>query len=189
MSIIFYRSINLSYIFFILSACAFHVPSSSFEKPIIPIEKVNLEAIMEQQEGFEITWEDAKDVRDFYRGGVQYKAKAEKKSHEGKYYEALVLYESSNEFLSVVLNYLEQDSAEYYLFEGHKILFFPNLLMADNNLKIGQILKAMKRDWSARRKWKQALSYVKKSLNSEKTQWGLSIQNQLNTLIHQENNN
>lgn len=189
MKLIFYRFTKLFYIYFIISGCAFNTPSLSLEKPIISLDKVNLETIIEQQEGLEISWEDAKDVRDFYRGGVQHKVRAEKKSQEGKYYEALTLYESSNEFLSVVLNYFDQDSAEYHLFEGHQILFFPNLLVADNNLKIGQILKVMKRDWSARRKWKQALSYVKKSLKSEKTQWGLSIQNQLNTLIRQGNNN
>lgn len=185
----FYRLIKILCIYFIISGCTFHAPSSFIEKPLISLDKVNLKAIIEEQEGLEITWEDAKDVRDFYRGAVQHKMKAEKKLRAAKYHEALTLYEYSNDFLSVVLNYLDQDSAAYQLFEGHQILFFPNLLVADNNLKIGQILKVMKKDWSARRKWKQALSYVKKSLQSEKTQWGLSIQNQLITLIHQGNNN
>lgn len=184
----FYRFLILLIIYSIGSSCAFDYPLSKDTIPV-PLEKVNLGSIIEQQQGLEISWEDAKDVRDFYRGGVQYKAKAEIKAKEGNYQEALNLYESSNEFLSVVLNYLQEDSAEYYLFEGHQILFFPNLLMADNNLKIGQILKVMKKNWSARWKWKQALSYVKKSLKSEKTQWGLSIQDELMTLLSQSSNN
>lgn len=187
MIINFYQFFILLIIYFVGSGCAGH-SSLPRETLPIPLEKVNLGSIIEQQQGLEISWEDAKDIRDFYRGGVQYKARAESKSQEGNYQEALKLYETSNEFLSVVLNYFQQDSAEYYLFEGHQILFFPNLLMADNNLKIGQILKLMKKDWAARRKWKQALSFAKKSLESEKTAWGLSIQGELMTLINQSSN-
>ncbi len=38
------------------------------------------------------------------------------------------LYLSSNELFSTLLEYIDSDSAEYNLFEGTNVLFFPNLL-------------------------------------------------------------
>jgi tetratricopeptide (TPR) repeat protein len=135
----------------------------------------------------EVLWENAKEVRDFYRGGVQQKAKAEKKYQEKQYPEALKLYDNSNEFLMVVWNYIKQDSAEYTLFEGTDILFFPNLLIADNYLKAGLALKQMGKESPARRKWKQALSYVQRSLQWERTEWALSVQREIESLLSPPN--
>ena len=151
--------------------------------PVVPLSKVNLEAVLEEQEGMEIVWGDAKEVRDFYRGGVQQKAKAEEKYREKFYPLALGLYERSNEFFLVVLDYIKEDSCEYVLFEGTSILFLPNLLMADNYLKSGRILKEMGRDSSARRDWKSALESVQKSLQCERTEWGLEIEKELHSLL------
>lgn len=131
----------------------------------------------------EILWENAKEVRDFYRGGVQQKAKADKNYQDKKYPEALKQYDSSNEFLMVVLKYIDEDACEYTLFEGTSILFFPNLLIADNYLKAGKILKEMNRESSAQTKWKRALPYVQKSLHFEKTEWGLAVQQELHSLL------
>jgi hypothetical protein len=150
---------------------------------LIPLSKVNLEAVLEEQEGLEIVWEDAKDVRDFYRGGAQQKTKAENKYREKSYSEALKLYDKSQEFFLVVLRYINHDSHEYILFEGTQILFFPNLLMADNFLKIGKILKETGRASSARRQWKGALPYIDQSLRCEPTEWGLATERELNSLL------
>ena len=166
----------------ILSGCMATAPTPS-DSPLIPLEKANLGTVIEEQEGLEILWENAKEVRDFYRGGVQQKATAEKKYQERQYPEALKRYDASNEFLMVVLKYITQDAAEYTLFEGTNILFFPNLVMADNYLKIGLIQKQLGKESSSRRNWKHALSYVQKSLQGERTEWALAVQREIESLL------
>lgn len=168
--------------FLMIQGCA-PPPPPRAQSPLVPLAKANLEAVLEEQEGLEIEWEDAKDVRDFYRGGVQLKARAEKKYRGKSYFKALEIYDKSQEFLFVVLKYVPYDSSSYTLFEGTQILFFPNLLIADNYLKIGKILKAMGRDSSARRQWEKALPYIQQSLRCEYTEWGLATERELNLLL------
>jgi hypothetical protein len=153
------------------------------EKPPIPLQKANLKAVLEENEGLEFVWENAKDVRDFYRGGVQQKTKAEKQFREKAYPEAMKLYQSSNDFFTKLSQYMEEDYAEYPLFEGTNILFFPNLLTADNYLKEGLIYREMGREGSAQSSWKRAQSFVKKSLQSEQTEWGLSLDRELSSFL------
>jgi len=150
---------------------------------LILLQEVNLEAVFEENEGLEVTRENAKELRDFYRGGVQQKAKAEKEFQEKGYPVAMKLYLSSNELFSTLLEYIDRDSAEYNLFEGTSILFFPNLLVADNHLKMGRIHDAMGRQRPAYRNWKRALSLVRRSLESERTEWGLALQQELLLLL------
>ena len=75
-----------------LQGCAGTLPPAA--GPPIPLKEANLEAVFEQNEGLEVTPEDAKEVRDFYRLGVQQKAKAEKLFQEKSYPEAMNLYHS-----------------------------------------------------------------------------------------------
>jgi tetratricopeptide (TPR) repeat protein len=166
----------------IFLGCAATTPPPG-DSPVIPLGKANLEAVLEEQEGLEIIWVDAKELRDFYRGGVQKKAAADKKFQEKNYPEALKLYDASDEFFQVVLKYSNEDVLEFPLFEGANILFFPNLLIADNHLKTGQILREMGRESSARREWKQALPFIKQSLRSEHTEWGLSLRQEVLSLL------
>lgn len=168
--------------FLLFGGCATPPPPPA-DSPLVPLQKANLEAVFEEQEGLEIPWENAQELRDFYRGGVQQKAKADKDYQDRKYPEALKKYDSSNEFLMVVLKHSNEDSCEFVLFDDTSILFFPNLLIADNHLKAGKILKEMGRDSSAQRKWKQALPYVQRSLQREKTEWGLALQQELLSLL------
>jgi hypothetical protein len=168
--------------FSLIQGCVTSLPPRA-DSPLVPLAKANLEAVLEEQEGLEILWDNAKEVRDFYRGGVQQKAQAEKKYMEKSYSEALKLYDKSEEFLLVVLKYINHDSCEYTLFEGTHIFFLPNLLLADNYLKAGKILKEMSRDSSARRQWKNALPYIQQSLRCEQTEWGLAIERELNSLL------
>jgi hypothetical protein len=170
------------FFFLIFQGCATSPPPRA-DSPVVPLSKANLEAVLEEQEGLEIVWQDAKEVRDFYRGGVQQKAKAEEKFRGKSYPEALKLYDQSNEFFLVVLDYINHDSCEYTLFEGTHILFLPNLLMADNYLKIGRILKETGRESSAQRKWESALPYIQQSLRCEQTEWGLAVEEELRSLI------
>lgn len=158
-----------------------HPPS---EQRLIPLKEANLEAVFEENEGLEVTLEDVKELRDFYRGGVQKKAKAENKFQEKSFPEALDLYRDSNQFFSMlILQHFATDSAEYTLFEGTQILFFPNLLVADNHLKMGLILREMGREGPDQRHWKQGLTFAEKSLNSELTEWGLKLRQQLISLL------
>jgi tetratricopeptide (TPR) repeat protein len=130
-----------------------------------------------------VTWENAKELRDFYRGGVQQKAQAERKIQEKDYAAALKSYDSSNDFFSKLLEYLDEDSADYQLFEGTSVLFFPNLLLADNYLKMGRIHDALGRKRPAFRHWKRGLSWVKRSLKCERTEWGLAVQDELSSVL------
>jgi tetratricopeptide (TPR) repeat protein len=168
--------------FLVIQGCATSPPPRA-DSPLVPLAKANLEAVLEEQEGLEILWENAKEVRDFYRGGVQQKSHAEEKYREKSYSQALKLYDKSEEFLLVVLKYINHDSCEYTLFEGTHILFLPNLLMADNYLKTGKILKEMSRESSARKQWKNALPYIQQSLRCEHTEWGLAVERELNSLL------
>ncbi len=153
-------------------------------KSIIPLKQANLEAVFEENEGLEVTREDTREVRDYYRGGVQLKAKAERLFQEKAYPEAMRLYRSSNDFFSnLFLHHLDEDSAAYDLFEGTHILFFPNLLMADNYLKTGLILRAMGEERQTQSHWERALLFVSASLRSEPSEWGLALQQELLTLL------
>jgi len=175
----------LVFVLLALQGCAGTPPPAS--GPPIPLKEANLEIVFEQNEGLEVTPEDAKELRDFYRLGVQQKMKAEKLFREKSYPEALKLYRSSNESFSTILRYMDQDSAEYMLFENTHILFFPNVLMADNELKMGLILRAREQEGSARRCWKRSLASVQKSLQAERTEWGLSLQEKIISLLSPKN--
>jgi len=168
-----------------IQGCAGVPPPAS--GPPIPLKEANLEAVFEQNEGLEVTPEDAKELRDFYRLGVQQKAQAEKLFREKSYPEAMKLYRSSNDSFSTILRYMDQDSAEYMLFEDTHILFFPNLLVADNELKMGLIMQSRGKEGSARRCWKRSLTSIQKSLQAERTEWGLSLQEKLISLLPSKN--
>jgi hypothetical protein len=168
--------------FLTFQGCAGVTPITG-EKPPIPLQKANLKAVLEENEGLEFVWENAKDARDFYRGGVQQKANAEKRFQEKAYPEAMKLYQASNDFFTKLLQYMDEDYAEYPLFEGTNILFFPNLLSADNYFKMGLISRETGREGSAQSSWKRAQSFVKKSLQSERTEWGLSFEKEISSLL------
>jgi len=174
-------------LFLVISCLAFPgcagVTPIAGEKPPVPVQTANLKAVLQENEGLEFVWENAKDVRDFYRGGVQQKAKAEKQFQQKTYPEAMKFYQSSNDFFTKLSQYMEEDYAEYPLFEGTNILFFPNLLTADNYLKMGMIYRETGREGSAQSSFKRAQTFVRKSLQSERTEWGLSLDKDLSNLV------
>ncbi len=169
------------------SGCGGVIPIMA-EKAPIPMQKANQETVLAENEGLQIVWEDAKDARDFYRGGVQRKSSAEKRFQEKAYPEALKYYQVSNDFLTKLLTYLNEDMAEFTLYEGTDILFFPNLLLADNYLKIGLIQRETGHEASAQSSWKKAQSFVQKSLQSEKTEWGLTLEKEVASLLGPKKN-
>jgi len=152
------------------------------EIPPLALQKANLKMVLEENEGLQIVWEDAKDARDFYRGGVQQKAKAESQFQQKVYPEAMKSYQASNDFLAKMLQFMNEDCSAFTLYEGTDILFFPNLLMADNYLKMGVISRETGREGAATSNLKKAQDFVNKSLLSERTEWGLSLQQEILSL-------
>lgn len=172
--------------FLLFQACATRSPSPGNQR-LVPLQEVNLDLVFEENEGLKVNFEDAKELRDFYRGGVQQKAKAEKLFKQKDYAEAIKLFQSSEEFFLTLLQHFDEDSAEYGLFLGTHILFFPNLLAADNHLKMGLIFRETGKESKARHAWKRALSFVTQSLKSERTEWGLALQQELQKLLTAKN--
>ncbi|MBP1717138.1 MAG: hypothetical protein H6Q43_576 [Deltaproteobacteria bacterium] len=161
--------------------CGGVIPITGDSSPL-PVQRANLKMVLEENAGLEIVWEDAKDARDFYRGGVQQKARAEKKLQERAYPEAMKFYQASNDFLSRMLQFMNEDCASYTLYEGTDILFFPSLLMADNHLKMGIISRETGRESAASRNLKKAQDFAHKSLLSERTEWGLFLEQEILSL-------
>jgi hypothetical protein len=153
------------------------------DQPLIPLKDANWELVLEENEGLEILPQDCKELRDFYRGGVQQKAKGEKLFQEKAYAEAKKRFDASNDFFLSVLDYIPQDDAKYPLFEGTEIRFFPNLLMADNYLKMGRINQEMNNMSTAQRNGKRALTYVQKALHFENTEWGRALQQEISSFL------
>lgn len=91
-------------------------------------------------------------------------------------------YQASNEFFNKVLQLLNEDCEEYTLYEGADILFFPKRLMGDNYPKMGMIGRETGRESAAFGNWKKAQDYVNQSLLSERTGWGLSLQQEILSL-------
>jgi hypothetical protein len=178
----------LIFVFLAIQGCAGGVVPIMEQKAAIPMQKANAQLIFQENEGLVIVWEDAKDARDFYRGGVQEKAKGEKHFREKAYPEAMKSFQASNDFLTKMLHFMDEDCAEFTLYEGTDILFFPNLLMADNYLKMGLIQRETGHESSAQGSWKRAQSSVQKSLQSEKTEWGLSLEKEVSGLLGTKKN-
>lgn len=165
------------------AGCATAPPPSPTDQKTLPLQTANLEMVLEENEGLEIHVEDAKEVRDIYRAGVQKKALAEKRFQERAYPEAMKLFQESCDLFSTVLRYMEEDVADFPCFEGTSILFFPNLLAADNHLKMGKIQKTLGRENPAQRNFNKALFFSRQSLRSEKTEWGLALQREILSLL------
>ncbi len=168
------------------AGCA-SVPAKGNKTPI-PLREVNLEAVLQENTGLEMTVDDVKDVRDYYRVACQQKIKAERALRENSDSEALQHYRDSMQSFLKLLNYIDADSAKFNLFEETNILFFPNLLMADNHLKMGTILRKMNMNWQARHHWKMGLSAARDSFKSEPTEWALDVQRQLDSLLAGKSN-
>jgi hypothetical protein len=177
------RTVGLLSFFFFLGCASVPLP---VDQPMIPLKEANWELVLEENEGLEVLLPDCKEVRDFYRGGVQQKAKGEKLFQDKAYAEAMKLFKASNDFFQSVLDFIPQDDAKYALFEGTEVLFFPNLLVADNYLKMGSIDREKKEMSAARRNWKQALAYADKSLQSENTEWGRILRQEIISLLEEK---
>ncbi len=166
--------------------CATAPANPPADKAPTPLADANLAAVLEENAGLEIAEQDAKDARDLYRAGVQQKALAEKKLAEKDFRGAHKLFDTSNYLFNRLFQYIDTDDSNFVLFEETGILFLPNLLSADNYFKIGDIDRDLGRVGAARRSWKKGLSFARKSLASERTEWGLNLEREIQSrLTHQ----
>jgi len=135
------------------------------------LTEINLDKVINQNRGLKVLEENATTVHDFYRGAVQERAEGEKLFKEGKWEEAQIPLEKSNRFLQVVLRYLSEDEAYRNIYGDTVVIFLPNLLMADNYLKLITVYKKMRRDKDIIQAAQNGKEYLSRSLASVKTEW------------------
>jgi len=136
-----------------------------------PLTEVNLEKVIQENRGMRVVEANATTVHDYYRGSVQEKAEAETLLREGKFEEARAHFETSNRFLLVVLRYLSEDDPYRNIYGDVTIAFLPNLLMADNYLKLVRIFKTLGEEEEMREAERYGRGYLSRSLETVKTEW------------------
>ena len=143
---------------------------------VYSLKEINLEKVFGENRGLKVLEENATAVHDYYRGGVQEKEEGEKLIKESKWGEARRSLEKSNRFLRVVLKYLPEDEASRNIYGEQMVIFLPNLLIADNDLKLITIYKNLKNDGRATEVRAEGQRYMAESLKSVKTEWANRIQ-------------
>ena len=144
-----------------------------------PLTDINLEKVFSENRGLKVLEENATKVDDYYRGGVQEKEEGEKLLKESNWEEARNHLEKSNRFLRVVVRYLPEDEAYRNIYGEQTVIFLPNLLIADNDLKLITVYKNLKNDDKAAQAEAGGQQYLADSLKSVKTEWAFQIKNGL----------
>jgi len=139
------------------------------------LAEINLEKVFIENRGLKVLEENATTVHDFYRGGVQEKEEGEKLMKESRWEEARVHLEKSNRFLRVVIKYLREDEANRNIYGEQVVIFLPNLLIADNDLKLVIVYKNMKNENKVAEAKEEGQHYLGESLKSVKTEWASQI--------------
>ena len=140
-----------------------------------PLKEINLEKVFSENRGLKVMEENATTVHDFYRGGVQEKEEGEKLIKENRWEEARRSLEKSNRFFRIVLKYLPEDEANRNIYGEQMVIFLPNLLIADNDLKLITVYKNLKEDERAAQAKTEGQLYLAESLKSVKTEWAAQI--------------
>jgi len=174
---------KISYLIFILifgflgTRCA--TPKEelkTFPKDYVhPLTEINLEKVFNENQGLKVLEENATMVHDFYRGGVQEKEEGERLFKESRWEDARMHLEKSNRFLRVVLKYLPEDEAYRNIYGEQAVIFLPNLLIADNHLKLITVYKSAKNDNKVAETKGDGKYYLAESLKSVKTEWAYQI--------------
>ena len=152
-------------------------PVKTYPKDYIhPITEINLEKVIQENRGLKVLVENATTVHDFYRGGVQEKEVGESLIREGKWEEAQIHFEKSDQFLKVVLKYLSEDEAYRNIYGDQVVIFLPNLLVADNYLKLITVYKKTGKDDQVIEAGRYGVDYLARSLKNVKTEWAFQIQ-------------
>ena len=139
------------------------------------LKEINLEKVYAENRGLKVLEENATTAHDYYRGGVQEKEEGETLMKAGKWNEARLHLEKSNRFLRVALKHLPQDEAYLNVYGEQTIIFLPNLLIADNDLKLVAVYKNLKNDDKSAQVRKEGQLYLAESLKSVKTEWAQQI--------------
>jgi hypothetical protein len=142
---------------------------------IHPLKEINLEKVFHENRGLKVLEENATTAHDYYRGGVQEKEEGEKLMNESRWEEARIHLEKSSRFLRVVIKYLPEDEAYRNVYGEQVIIFLPNLLIADNDLKLVSVYKNMKNDNAVAEAKNDGQHYLAESLKSVKTEWAYQI--------------
>jgi hypothetical protein len=140
------------------------------------LKEIHLEKVFNENRGLKVLEENATTVHDYYRGGVQEKEEGEKLIKESSWEEARVHLEKSNRFLRVVLKYLPEDEAYRNIYGEQVIIFLPNLLIADNDLKLVTVYKNLKNDDKTAQAKAEGQQYLAQSLRSVRTEWAYQIE-------------
>ena len=139
------------------------------------LAEINLEKVFNENRGLRVLEENATTVYDYYRGGVQEKEEGEKLAKESRWDDARKQLEKSNRFFRVVLKYLPEDEAHRNIYGEQLVIFMPNLLIADNDLKLVIVYKNMGNDNKVAESKVDGQNYVAESLKSVKTEWAYQI--------------
>jgi len=139
------------------------------------LKEIHLEKVFTENRGLKVLEENATTVHDYYRGGVQEKEEGEKLIKESRWAEARVHLEKSNRFLRVVLKYLSEDEAYRNIYGEQVVIFLPNLLIADNDLKLVTVYKNLKNDDKAAQAKAEGQHHLAESLKSVRTEWAYQI--------------
>jgi hypothetical protein len=155
-------------------------PVKTYPKDYVhPLTEINLEKVANENRGLKVLEENATTVHDYYRGAVQKKAEGERFLKDGKWEEARTDLEKSNRFFLVVLRYLPEDEAYKNIYGDSTVIFLPNLLMADNFLKLITLFKKMGRDDKATEAKGHGEYYLSESLKAVKTEWAYRVKKEL----------
>jgi hypothetical protein len=152
-------------------------PVKTYPKDYVhPLTEINLEKVVNENRGLKVLEENATTVHDYYRGSVQERAEGENLVNENKWEEGRIHLEKSNRFLRVVLRYLSEDEAYRNIYGDQVVIFLPNLLSADNFLKLITVYRKLGRDDKAKEAQGHGEYYLSQSLKNVKTEWAFKIQ-------------
>jgi hypothetical protein len=140
-----------------------------------PLKEIHLEKVFSENRGLKVLEENATTVHDYYRGGVQEKEEGEKLMKESRWGEARLHLEKSIRFLLVVLKSLPEDEAYRNIYGDQTVIFLPNLLIADNALKLISVYKNIRNDNAIAEAKKEGEHYLAQSLKSVRTEWAYQI--------------
>jgi hypothetical protein len=140
-----------------------------------PLKEINLEKVFFENRGLKVLEENATTVNDYYRGGVQEKEEGEKLLKDSRWEEARRRFEKSNRFLRVVLKHISEDEAYHNIYGTQVVIFMPNLLIADNDLKLTVVYKNLRNDPKVSEAKAEGKLYLAESLKSVRTEWADQI--------------
>lgn len=139
------------------------------------LTEINLEKVFFESRGVKVLEENATTVHDYYRGGVQEKEEGEKLIKGSRWEEARRHLEKSNRFLRVVLKHVPEDEAYHNIYGNQVVIFMPNLLIADNDLKLVAVYKNLRNDRKVSEAKAEGKLYLAESLKSVRTEWANQI--------------